>query len=195
MRARALIALFLAALAAALTLAGPQQAEAAKVANPGPFNATVTDGFLRIGSQTFGFDPNNPITFNGTINSAGDVNIPTSGMNFPAMPVSTGGFDLTVHINPAAPITGTLNPLTGAASLRLKVWIKIDGVPLGGGCRVASASSPIDVNALITGTTNPPGPNSPISGTPYSYNESNNTNGSLKVVNNDYSVPSSSDCG
>jgi uncharacterized repeat protein (TIGR01451 family) len=190
MRARALIAILLAAIAAAVTLAAPQGAEAAKVANPGPFNATVTDGFLRIGDQSFGFDPNNPITFAGTINSAGDVNIPTSGMNFPAMPVSAGGFDLTVHINPAAPITGNVNPLTGAGNLRLKVWIKIDGVPLGGGCRVASASSPIDVNALITGTTSPPGPNSPITGTPY-----NDTNGKLKVVNNDYSVPSSSDCG
>ncbi len=190
MRARSLLALLLAVFAAALALAAPQGAEAAKVANPGPFNATVTDGFLRIGSQTFGFDPNNPITFNGTINSGGTVNIPTSGMNFPALPVSAGGFDLTVHINPAAPITGSLNPLTGQASLLLKVWIKIDGVPFGGGCRIASASSPIEVNTLITGTTSPPGPNTPITGTPYS-----DTTGKMKVVNNNYSVPSSSDCG
>jgi uncharacterized repeat protein (TIGR01451 family) len=184
------LALLIVVVSAAVALIAPSLASAAKVANPGNFTATVTGGFLRIGDQTFGFDPNNPITMSGNVDSAGNVNIPQSGMNFPAMPVSTGGFDLTVHINPAAPVTGSLNPLTGAASLRLKVWIKIDGVPLGSGCRVASASAPIDVNALITGTTSPPGPNTPISGVPY-----DDSNGKVTVVNNDYSVPSSSDCG
>ena len=72
----------------------------------------------------------------------------------------------------------------------MKVWIKIDGVPLAVGCRIASGSSPIDVNALITGTTSPPGPNSPITGTGY-----NSSNGTMKIVNNGFSVPSSSDCG
>jgi uncharacterized repeat protein (TIGR01451 family) len=184
------LALLVVVLSAAVGLIAPSLASAAKVANPGNFTATVTGGYLRIGDQTFGFDPSNPITMSGTVDSAGNVNIPQSGMNFPAMPVSTGGFDLTVHINPAAAVTGTLNPLNGSASLRLKVWIKIDGVPLGSGCRVASASSPIDVNALITGTTNPPGPNTPITGVPY-----DDSNGKVTLVNNDYSVPSSSDCG
>ena len=191
MKLRGSIGVLITVLAATLAvLALPSTASAAKVANPGPFNASVTGGFLRIKTQTFGFDPGNPITFAGTIDSQGNVNIPTSGQTYPPMPISTGGFDLTVRINPAQAITGTVNPLTGQASLRLRVWIKIDGVPLGGGCRIASASSPIDVNALITGTTSPPGPNGPITGTGY-----NADTGSMKIVNNDFSVPSSSDCG
>lgn len=177
--------LVLVAVIAAGTIA-PGGAEGAKVANPGSFTATVTDGFLRIKSNSFDFDPNDPITFTGTVGSNGNVNVPTSGQNYP--PIKNG--DQTIRIMPAAPITGNINPLNGSANLLLKVWIKIDGVPFGGGCRIASASSPIVVDSLITGTTNPPGPNRPITGTNY-----NTSNGTMKVVNNNYSVPTSSDCG
>jgi len=187
-RIRALIAgLVVLIAAAAAGVLAPGGADAAKVANPGTFTATVTDGFLRIKNNRFEFDPNNPITFTGTIQSNGAVNIPESGQNYPPIQIE-GGY--TVRIMSAAPITGTINPLTGSASLLLKVWIKIDGVPFGGGCRIASRASPIVVDSLITGTTSPPGPNQPISGTPY-----NTSNGTMKVVNNNYSVPTSSDCG
>ena len=188
MRARtAWTAVLLMLVAVAAGVLGSRDAEAAKVANPGTFTATVTDGFLRIKQNTFAFDPNDPIKLTGTIASNGDVNIPESGQHYPSFELD-GGY--TVYIRSAAPITGFINPLTGVASLRLKVWIKIDGVPFGGGCRIASRTSPIDVNTLITGTTSPPGPNSPISGTPY-----NSSNGTMKIVNNNFSVPTSSDCG
>lgn len=188
MRARSLIAGLLVLIAAvAAGVLSPGGADAAKVANPGNFTATVTDGFLRIKQERFEFDPNNPITFTGTVASNGNVNIPESGQNYPPIQIE-GGY--TVRIMSAAPITGTINPLTGSANLLLKVWIKIDGVPFGGGCRIASRTSPIVVDSLITGTTSPPGPNQPISGTPY-----NTSNGTMKVVNNNYSVPTSSDCG
>ncbi len=115
MKLRGSLGVLLTAIAATLAvLALPTTASAAKVANPGPFNASVTGGFLRIKTQTFGFDPGNPITFAGTIDSQGNVNIPTSGQTYPPMPISAGGFDLTVRINPAQAITGTVNPLTGA---------------------------------------------------------------------------------
>lgn len=188
MRIRAAILALLGMLAVlgVATLA-PNQADAAKVANPGSFTATVTDGFLRIKDTSFGFDPNNPITFTGTVASNGSVNIPESGQNYPPFKID-GGY--TATIMPAAPITGTLNPLDGSVRLLLKVWIKIDGVPFGGGCRIASRANPIVVDSLITGTTSPPGPNQPITGTPY-----NTSNGTMKVVNNNFSVPSAEDCG
>ena len=190
MRARllTLVTVLAASIAASFLLTA--QAEAAKVANPGGFSATVTDGFLRIKQQTFGFDPNNPITFTGSVDSQGNVNIPTAGQVYPPFMIQQSGLNLTVTIKPAAPITGTINPLTGAASLRLRVFIKIDGVPFGGDCHIASSASPIDVNALITGTTNPPGPNTPITGTPY-----NTSDGTFKIVNNNFSVPAATDCG
>ena len=174
----------------------PTGASAAKVANPGSFSATVVDGMIRIKQNTFEFDENSGIVFNGSITSAGVVAVPPSGVVFPSFPLSSGGFNLTVSIRPAntsgslQPISGTVDPLTGVGSLRLRVWIKIDGIPFGGGCRIGSADAPIDVNALITGTMPPLSPNGSVTGVPY-----NTSNGTLTVVNNNFSVPSSSDCG
>ena len=178
------IAVALAALAACSLLSA--RAEAAKVANPGAFGATVTAGTIRIGTTSFAFNDQDPITFNGTIDAAGNVNVPTGGQHYPTFSVS--GYP--VSIIPTHPITGTINPMTGVGSLRLRVYIKIDGVPTASGCAIGSSGSPIDLNALITGTTSPPGPNTPISGTPY-----NTGDGTLKLVNNSFSVPASNNCG
>ena len=101
------------------------RAEAAKVGNPGAFGATVTSGTIQIKTQTFNFTDADPITFAGTIDAAGNVNIPVSGQHFPSFAVQ--GYP--VSIIPTHPITGTVNPMTGAGSLRLRVYIKIDGVP------------------------------------------------------------------
>lgn len=191
-----LAVLALAAVLAALALM-PAGASAAKVANPGSFSARVVDGMIRIKQQTFTFDENSGIVFNGTVQANGTVAVPPSGVVFPSFPLSAGGQDLTVSIRPAnttsgglQPISGFINPMNGEASLRLRVWIKIDGVPFGGGCRIGSADSPIDVNALVTGTLPPVPPNGSVTGTPY-----NLSNALLTVVNNNFSVPSSSDCG
>ena len=174
----------------------PSGASAAKVANPGNFSADVVEGMIRIKQNTFTFDQNSGIVFNGTINSAGTVAVPPSGVIFPSFPLESGGFNLTVSIRPAdtsgslQPISGTVDPMTGNGSLRLRVWIKIDGIPFGGGCRIGSATSPIDVNALITGTMPALGSNPSVTGSPY-----DTSNARLTVVNNNFSVPASSDCG
>ncbi|MCO5328005.1 MAG: DUF11 domain-containing protein [Solirubrobacterales bacterium] len=181
-----LLALIVALTATVASWAFASQAEAAKVGNPGTFGATVTNGTIRIGTTSFGFDNSDPITFAGTVTAAGDVNVPTSGQHFPSFEVE--GYP--VSIIPTNALTGNINPLTGAGSLRLRVYIKIDNVPLASGCAIASSSSPIDLNMLITGTTSPPGPNTPISGTPY-----NPSNGTVKFVNNSFSVPASNSCG
>src|SRR5688572_29416760 len=117
-RARGLVAGLSGALALTAVTVLLSDAHAAKVANPGSFNVLVSDGLFRINNDSFTFDSSTPITFAGTINSAGSVNIPQSGISFPTLPVSAGGFDLDVHINPAAAMTGTLDPNTGNASLR-----------------------------------------------------------------------------
>lgn len=157
-------------------------ANAQKVANPGNLNFRITTGSMQVKDQVFSFDESQNINFNGTVNAAGDISIPS--LAFPDYPISAGGFNLTVKINVVGPTTGNINPLTGAISLRLRVWIKIDGVPLGGGCRIASAGSPVDVNTLITGTSGP------RTGTPY-----NPSAGTAKIVNSTFAVPASSDCG
>ncbi len=173
--------LLVAALLGALLIMPASQASAAKVGNPGTFTATVLNGSsIKVGSQTFGFGSGDPITFTGTISSSGAINIPESGAHFPTL--SAGGYP--VHINVADPITGSINPYTGAISMTLRVWIKIDNVPLGGGCRIASDSSPIVVSPLTTGSSGS------VTGEPY-----DDGNGEAKVVNGTFSVPGSSDCG
>ena len=186
MKLRGSIGVLLTALAATLAiLALPSTASAAKVANPGTFTASVTDGFLRIKTQTFGFDPSNPITFAGTIDSQGNVNIPTSGQTLPA------DADLDRRLRPdGQDQPGPADHRHGQPDDRRR-----RACDCGSGSRstaspsaAAAASvrhrSPIDVNALITGTTARPGPNSPITGTAY-----NADNGTMKVVNNNFSVP------
>lgn len=175
---RYLIPLGLAALL--VTFAAPAAAQ--KVANPGTFNFKVTSGVMKVKTQEFGFDESQNINFNGTVDKNGNVSIPS--ITFPNYALSASGFNLTIKINVVGPTTGTINPLNGAVSLRLRVWIKIDGVPLGGDCRIASSSSPIDVNTLITGTSGGK------TGTPY-----NPSNGTMRVVNTTFGVPESSSCG
>lgn len=171
-----------------LFLSGPAAAQ--KVGNPGSFSAKLVNGALKVKANEFGFDESQNVSFSGTVDKAGNINIPS--IVFPDTQLNDVPVvgSVTVKINVVNPTTGTINPITGAMSLRLRVWIKIDGIPLGGGCRVGSAASPIDINTLITGTTNPPGPNTPITGIPYSA-----TNGTVQVVNNSFAVPASSDCG
>lgn len=183
-------------LAALLVPAG--DAAARKVGNPGAFSALVNNGHLEIGSQEFDFDGSDPdtrITFTGTVDGQGNMLMPVSQFDFPDIEQNISGFDITIHINvvgdptDANNVKGTINPITGVASVRLRVWVKIDGVPFNGGCSVGTASSPIDINQAITGTTSPPGPNTPISGTPY-----NPSNGTVKLVNNSFAVPGTTAC-
>jgi large repetitive protein len=178
-----------AAIAAALlcgALLLPASAEARKVGNSGTstaFTATILDGStIKVGSQTFGLGGSSaPVSMTGTVNNTtGAINVPESGVSFPTLEVS--GYD--VHIRVADPVTGSINPLNGSLSLNLRVWIKIDGVPLGGDCRIASDSSPIVVNPLTTGTSGS------VTGDPYDPG-----NGEVKVVNGTFSVPASSSCG
>ncbi len=171
-------------LAFLLAFAGPANAQ--KVANPGTFNFKLNSGVMKVKDQEFPFDDSQNINFNGTVDKNGNINIPT--MTFPDfllenIPVLGS---LTVKINVVGPTTGSINPLTGAASLRLRVWIKIDGL---GACHIASASSPVDVNALVTGTSQHPGSSLVRTGSPY-----NLTSGHMSLVNATFSAPGAQDC-
>jgi hypothetical protein len=83
-------------------------------------------------------------------------------------------------------------------ALSLPVKIKLDNAFLGSECYVGSNAAPIVIN-FTTGTTAPPLPNKPITGSPgtFSANESFTiitlTGGHL--VNNDFAAPKSNGCG
>ena len=141
-----------------------------------------------------GNQPVIPVTLTGTIAANGDWSVPTTGIVFPQVflfaraPV-VGAFIVTVSISGTHAATGNLNANTGVASNRVRLRVDLDGSNLGSDCHIGDAANPIDVNTFITGTTAPPGPNTPISGVPYDADT-----GSMTLVNNSYSVPGASGC-
>ncbi|HEX7167880.1 MAG TPA: SpaA isopeptide-forming pilin-related protein [Acidimicrobiales bacterium] len=142
-----------------------------------------------------GFQPLEPIQFtDGTVAANGVMTFPASGVSFPPQYLyvnadeSSGGivddFVVTMTFSPLTDFTGFVNPLTGAVSLRMQLRIDLDGGPLDADCQI----NPIDINALVSGTTSPPGPNTPITGVPY-------VDGRATIVNNSFSVPGAQFCG
>jgi hypothetical protein len=83
-------------------------------------------------------------------------------------------------------------------ALSLPVKIKLSNAFLGSNCYVGSNSSPIVID-FTTGTTSPPPPNVPISGSPGSITVNGGftlfTFSGGKLVNNSFAAPGASGCG
>lgn len=83
-------------------------------------------------------------------------------------------------------------------ALSMPVKIKLDNPFLGNNCYIGSNSNPITLN-LTEGTTSPPPPNKPISGTPGTLSE--NAGGTVvtlsgnRLVDNSFAVPGATGCG
>jgi hypothetical protein len=93
----------------------------------------------------------------------------------------------------------SLNLLLGSGTaLALPAKIKLDNPFLGSSCYIGSNSSPVQLN-FTTGTTSPPPPNKPITGSPGTASE--NAGGTLitfsggRLVNNSYAAPGANGCG
>jgi hypothetical protein len=86
---------------------------------------------------------------------------------------------------------------TGIA-LSLPVKVKLGNAFLGSNCYIGSSSNPVTLN-LTTGTTSPPPPNTPISGTrgavEFTENSSLVTFTGNKLVDNSFSAPGANGCG
>ncbi|MGN6814762.1 MAG: hypothetical protein ACTHK3_01585, partial [Solirubrobacterales bacterium] len=86
---------------------------------------------------------------------------------------------------------------TGTA-LSLPTKIHLENSFLGSSCYVGSNSNPVTLN-FTTGTTSPPPPNTPITGSPGTASES--AGGNLitfsggRLVNNSYAAPGANGCG
>ena len=133
-----------------------------------------------------GFQPLSPVRITGTVAADGTWNVATSGVQVPqvwlfARPPVLGGTTITVTTSATHAPNGSLNPLTGASSLRLRLRIDIDGSGLGGDCHIGDSGNPIDVNVLST--ANSPG------GTPYDADA-----GNLSMANHTFAVPGASGC-
>jgi len=117
--------------------------------------------------------------------------------------INNGFTGVTATVELAAPASQIqLNLLALFAgegtALQLPVKIKLDNPFLGSSCYIGSNSSPI-VIPLTAGTTSPPPPNKPITGSSgtISSNEAGTklTSTANRLVNNSYAVPGANGCG
>jgi hypothetical protein len=83
-------------------------------------------------------------------------------------------------------------------AIKLPIRVHLQNPFLGSSCYVGSAAHPITLN-LTSGTTSPPAPNTPISGSPGTFYFQDNGNLVIaqgnKLVDNAFSVPGASGCG
>lgn len=135
-----------------------------------------------------GFQAKQDITINGTVTAAGAVNVPQSGVFFPPIYQWAAGAVLTAQVSATAAGTGTINPITGAATLTIPLKFGISGAPQGQDLTSSCQVGPFTLS-MRTGTTTPPPPNEPISGIPY-----NDETGQATVVDNSFSVPGATGC-
>ncbi len=135
----------------------------------------------------------------------------TQALQSPAVPVpggltgigALGGGALAVTATPqlvGLPTVNLANLLGGngpGLTLPIDVLISTPTGLLGSACTLGDASGPITLN-LTTGTTNPPSPNTPISGSPGSTSSTPNgliTVNGMKLVDNAFAVPGADNCG
>ena len=154
-----------------------------------------------------GLQPKENVVITATVNADGTTSIPKAVRTSEAQAESLGGIyfppayipDATegviqAGLQPAptaavgTPFAGTINIDTGAVSMPINIRIQLQGGSginaLGTNCYVPSSSDSngIPLN-LQTGTTDPPGPNQPITGVPF-----NTHNGRFTVVDNSFTV-------
>jgi hypothetical protein len=114
-----------------------------------------------------------------------------------------GGGPLAVTVTPqlvGRPTVNLGNLLTGSApglTLPIDVLVSTPTGLLGPDCTIGDAANPIVLH-LTTGTTNPPGPNTPISGSPGTASTTSEgliTVSGMTLVDNSFAVPGADNCG
>jgi hypothetical protein len=138
--------------------------------------STTTSGEFKLGSKTVPITK--PVVLQGGLTAESPVLVPAKDGNTlskTALPVPGGLLiDLVpplTSVTATAEIAGTVevdptaaNSGVGIAAV-LPMKVKLDNPLLGATCRVGSDAEPLTPR-LTTGTTNPPPPNTPISGSP-----------------------------
>jgi hypothetical protein len=175
------------------------------------FKTVFTDGHISLGKRTIPIT--NPITLRGGIDQVtGTFASNSEGGIVPVKQQVPGGL---------VGLTGMswLDELLDQPQLRLYATVELAGQPgslleepltlpikvhlenpvLGNSCYVGSDATPITLN-LITGTTNPPAPNKPISGKPASEFAPEASRPEVLIeqdgvfVDNSYAVPGATGC-
>jgi hypothetical protein len=214
-RARFLLGAIVAAAAAMLALCSPPGAEASlkqelaqfadcPVNTPGVQSCLLgltTGGEFHLGNETVPI--NRTVTLQAGIIPGQAKLVPAiDGNTLSKTPLTVPGGLLGIEL------LGNLTEVTATAELvsppefvggtTLPIKIKLDNLALGPACYIGSNSEPV-VLKLIFGTTNPPPPNQPISGS--TGTGETRWNGELTVLNNTslvdnaFAVPGANGCG
>ncbi len=140
--------------------------------------------------------------------------LPTDGtqaLQSPAIPLPGGltgisgldGGDLAVTVTPqlvglpTVDLGNLLNASAPGLTLPLDVLVSTPTGLLGPDCTIGDAADPITLN-LTTGTTNPPSPNTPITGAPGTLSSTPKgliTITDMTLVDNSFAVPGTDNCG
>ena len=135
----------------------------------------------------------------------------TQALQSPAIPLPGGltgipgldGGDLAVTVTPqlvGLPAVDLGNLLTASGTgltLPIDVLVSTPSGVLGPDCTIGDAADPITLN-LTTGTTNPPSPNTPITGAPGTASSTSKgliTDADMTLVDNSFAVPGTDNCG
>jgi len=135
----------------------------------------------------------------------------TSALQASAIPLPGGltgisGLDsgsLAVSVTPqlvGLPVVNLGSLLSGKGpglTLPLDILVSTPSGVLGSNCTIADPTDPMTLN-LTTGATDPPAPNTPITGSPGTLTSANNgllTITGLKLVDNAFAVPVAQNCG
>jgi uncharacterized repeat protein (TIGR01451 family) len=157
---RAILAIIASGALAVTALATPAFAH---VTNAGPFTLNVTSGTVQLGSLQLPL-PSGSGT--GQVDTDGNITIPQSPLQVTDEPFSDEvlGFSLTGTATfQSGPITGTLDPGTGAASLNTSVFASVTfaatllGAPVGSGTCSIGGSAPADYVPVALTTGSPAG--------------------------------------
>jgi hypothetical protein len=179
------------------------------------FSSTTSTTF-QIGSTTVSSTSPTSVSLGIISTASGQVTavLPddgTSALQSPAIALPGGltgisgldGGSLAVSVTPqlvGVPTVSLANLLGGNGPglvLPIDVLVSTPSGALGSDCTIADPTGPILLN-LTTGTTDPPPPNTPITGSPGTLTSTDRgllTDAGMKLVDNAFTVPAAANCG
>jgi hypothetical protein len=140
--------------------------------------STTTGGEFHLGSKTVPVEGHTIVLQGGLQKTSPEVVPPTGGEELSHTPLQLPGGLVGIELLPPLTEVNVVAELAGpvdvsvpnalsrtGTAVALPIKAKLENPLLGGSCLIGSDSEPVSL-ALTTGTTNPPGPNAPISGSP-----------------------------
>jgi hypothetical protein len=170
----------------------------------------TTSGEFHLGSKTVPI--NKTITLQGGLTKTSNQLVPAADGNTLSktslqLPGGLVGIELLPGLTEVTTTAELAGPVTlnvpavfsqEGVAVTLPLKAKLDNPSLGASCYVGSNAEPIEPH-LTTGTTSPPGPNTPITGSKGTLEFAGNNNivivNGASLVDNAFAVPGASGCG